>query len=231
MAKRPVFVPASRPDELFHQVPVEFNWNSGFAPSQKKKNIDAMHAAAQLCGLDPLLEVSTKSEDALGQRLSAFNLRLKTSIGDLSIESAYQGSKVFEFGGPFTDLYVRESRDAKKDPRLQCSGVLVGFIFMGEKWPLTPVNAFYDWLYLNALRPHKEFLTRLFRYSGFTDVEFNPDRSINCQARTCAILVTLLKREMFEDALESKERYLELMSSFPPPQVSVIGFSQRGLSL
>jgi Aldo/keto reductase family len=33
---------------------------------------------------------------------------------------------------------------------------------------------------------HREWLERLYRYAGFTDIEFNPSKSINCQARSCA---------------------------------------------
>ena len=59
------------------------------------------------------LEVSTKSNEKLGQRLSAFNLKIDTKIGEITIESAFQGSKVFEHGGPYTDIYKKDSRDAK----------------------------------------------------------------------------------------------------------------------
>ena len=118
MASRPVFTALGDPSHLVREIPVQFAWNPGFAPVQKKKNIVAMHEAAKSRGLTPLLEVSTKSEEKLGQRLSAFNLKIQTEIGEISIESAYQGSKVFKAGGPFTDIYAKDSRSAKKDERL-----------------------------------------------------------------------------------------------------------------
>ena len=31
----------------------------------------------------------------------------------------------------------------------------------------------------------------LLSYRAFTDIEFNPDKSFNCQARSCALLVSL----------------------------------------
>jgi hypothetical protein len=33
-------------------------------------------------------------------------------------------------------------------------------------------------------------LARLNKYVGFTDIEFNPSKSINCQARSCALFVS-----------------------------------------
>ena len=142
MASRPVFVALGEPTHLVEEVPIDFHWNPGFAPIQKKKNVAALHEAASKKGMSPLLEVSTKSEEKLGQRLSAFNLKIATPLGDISIESAYQGSKVFKDGGPYTDIYKMDSWAAKKDERLKKSGPLTGFDFFGQKWPLIPKTAF-----------------------------------------------------------------------------------------
>ena len=66
-----------------------------------------------------------------------------------SVESIYQGSKVFEYGGPYTDLYNKTSLHAKKDSRLKESGRLKYFNLLGQKWSLD--EDFYSWLYLNGL--------------------------------------------------------------------------------
>ncbi len=213
MAKRPVFIPLCKADHLVDEVQVDFEWNPGFAPVQKKKNVAALHEVAGKKGLRPLLEVSTKSEELLGQRLSAFSLKIETDIGEISIEAAYQGSKVFEHGGPYTDIYGKASHGAKKDPRLRESGRLISFNYFGQEWPLLPKTAFYDWLYLTALRPHQEYLRKLFEYKGFTDIEFNPQKSINCQARTCAMLVSLLKLNSLDEALRSQRDFIGVISS------------------
>ena len=213
MANRPVFVALGEPAHLVKEIPIGFFWSPGFASVQKKKNVLALHEAAQRRGLAPLLEVSTKSEDKLGQHLSAFNLKIMTELGEISIESAYQGSKVFREGGPYTDIYKMDSWSAKKDERLKNSGSLKGFDFFGNKWPLFPKTAFYDWLYLSALEPHQEFLKRLFKYQGFTDIEFNPEKSINCQARTCALLVSLMKLDSLNTALRSQSHFITVVTS------------------
>lgn len=210
MAKRPVFIPDTAGARLVHERVFDFGWNPGFAPVQKKKNIAALHAAAAEGGCSPVLEVSTKSDEELGRRLSAFNLRVQTDdYGEIPLECAFQGSKVFENGGPFIDLYAGDSRAARKDPRLRDSGSLVSFNFEGLDFPLEPKTGFYDWLYLRAIYPHREFLRLLEDYAGFTDIEFNPAKSINCQARSCAIFVAMLRKGILDDAIKSPSGFLE----------------------
>ena len=104
-----------------------------------------------------------------------FILKVHSRLREIPLECAFQGSKVFERGGPYTDLYDVDVRTAKREPRLQTSGRLVGFIFDGFSFPLEPKTVFYDWLYVTAIFPHREWLDRLYpRYAGFTDIEFNP---------------------------------------------------------
>ncbi len=212
MAIRPIFVPNINGNQLYEEINVEFKWNPGFALVQKEKNIKALHEKAKEKKLTSILEVSSKSSEPLGQRLSAFSLKIDTlNYADITIECAFQGSKVFENNIQYTDIYSKTSIEAKKDPRIRNSGKLIGFNFMGDKWELEPKSAFYDWIYIKALYPHKDFLKKLYQYQGFTDIEFNPNKSINCQARTCAIIVSLLKRDLYDEAMISKKRFIEII--------------------
>jgi hypothetical protein len=214
MAERPIFVPYPDGPELVKQISMRLTWHPGFAPTQKKKNVAELHASAARAGYAPLLEVSTKSEEKVGQRLSAFNLKVQTlRFGKLPLETAFQGSKVFEGGGPFTDLYEVDVRGAKRDPRLKESGRLTGFKFENTWFPLEPKTVFYDWLYLSALYEHREWLSsHIFHYAGFTDIEFNPERSINCQARSCALLVSLMRKGCFDDAMKGPGAFIALLA-------------------
>ncbi len=213
MAKRPVFIATGKENHLVDEILVNFEWNPGFSSIQKKKNVAALHESAKKRNLFPVLEISTKSEELLGKRLSAFNLKLKTDIGEIALEAAYQGSKVFENGGPYTDIYKKVGLRAKTDERIRKSGQLIRFEYFGQEWPLIPKTAFYDWLYLSALRPYQDFLQRLFGYKGFTDIEFNPQKSINCQARSCALLVSLLRLGQFDRALVSQREFIDVIST------------------
>lgn len=210
MAERPVFIPGFTGSCLVHEKLVRFNWHAGMAATQKRKSVRELHAAARAQGLAPLLEISTKSEDPLGVELSAFNLMTSVDGHLTTVECAFQGSKVFERGGPFTDLYFVDSRAAKTDERLRSSGRLLRFELEETIYPLAPTTAFYDWIYINALHRNPGWQTMLGRYSGFTDIEFNPERSLNCQARSCATYVSLVRRAIIDDALESFACFAEM---------------------
>lgn len=212
MAQRPVFVPAESGIALVHAVPVEFRWHSGMAAVQKKRNVVELHDKAAARGLSPVLEISSKSEREVGQKLSAFQLKVDIDGRSTTLECVFQGSKVFENGGPFTDLYWATSLEAKRDQRLQDSGRLIGFRFEGHDFPLSPPTAFYDWLYIRALFPHRDWLRRLNKCAGFTDIEFNPERSINCQARSCATFVALERRGLLERATSSFPAFVEILA-------------------
>jgi hypothetical protein len=193
---------------------VDFKWFPGMSVSQKQKSIRSLHESAKIShGFCSVLEISTKSEIDLGIKLSAFNLMITTRRYNqiFSVESAFQSSKVFEKGGPYIDLLKATSREAKKDMRLRNSGKLTGFRFCGTDWPLEPKTIFYDWLYINALNKNEDLLAEIANYSAFTDIEFNPDKSINCQAYSAALYVSLQKRKLLEQALSSDKEYLSLL--------------------
>ncbi len=216
MAKRPVFIPqGSGHASMVREQILEFKWFAGFATSQKQKSIEALHAEAARRHIAPVLEISSKSPSPLGRALSAFNLTISNrDFGLISLESAFQGSKVFDGGGPFTDLYEQPPVVAKGDDRLRQSGALSRFEWQGKSWPLAPHTAFYDWLYLRALMNlDDEVASELPTYAGFTDIEFNPKRSINCQARSCALYVSLVWRGVDFVVLQQPEQFLALFDS------------------
>ena len=214
MASRPVFVPLLEGPDFVLQKVVDFEWFPGFSLQQKQRSIESLHGAAEAqYDLAPLLEISSKSPKQTGINLSAFNLCLEVPAlsHPTSVESAFQGSKVFENDGPLTDLYEKSAREAKKDARLQNSGDLQYFQLGDERWPLEPKTIFYDWLYLNALLQHPDLAKRLLEFVGFTDIEFNPRRSINCQARSATLYVALIRRNVLAEALLSKDTFLRFM--------------------
>jgi Family of unknown function (DUF6977) len=221
MAERPIFVPAPGEPELVREIYVRMTWHPGFAPVQKQKNVAELHAAAAAAGYAPLLEISSKSTEKLGRHLSAFHLSVRNNGDVMPLESAFQGSKIFERGGPFTELYHADARTAKGDPRLRDSGRIIGFEFGGVRFPTEPRTAFYDWLYINAIYPHREWLARLRGYAGFTDIEFNPERSVNCQARSCALFVSLMTNGLLDRAVESPEAFVAILNehAYEPRQV------------
>jgi hypothetical protein len=234
MAERPIFVPRPGSPELVQEIFFELQWNPGFAAVQKKKNIEALHAAAAAGGFAPLLEISTKSENKRGRHMSAFHMKVPTkNYGMIKLELAFQGSKVFQNGGPFTDLYLKgenEIGEVKRDPRLRESGALIGFHFEEFDFPLEPKTVFYDWLYCSFLSAYRDWAQKLYQYAGFTDIEFNPHRSINCQARSAALFLSLMERRELDAALQSPAAFIRTLSdSKYRPQLRADDFVPQAL--
>lgn len=200
MANRPVYVPLKKAPFVDVFMP-EFTWNGGFAASQKQKNIVALHESFHKRFPDrKVLEISSKSLQDLGVKLSAFNLKKSVpSLGmSIPVECVFQGGKVFSAGGPYFDLYKVSPREAKRDQRLKSSGMLRSFTFEGEIMPLVPRTVFYNWLYVNALIENPEYAEQLLQFDAFTDIEFNPDKSINCQAEAAALFVSLSRLNLVD---------------------------------
>ena len=229
MAKRPIFMPNFDGFPYVEAIDIEFKWYPGFAKSQLQKSIVSLHKAAEkLNKISPILEISRKSMSSLGVSLSAFNMPVELPNGrTISVECAYQGSKAFENGGPYHELYSVSSREAKMDERLRNSGELIAFNFCGEDFPIEPKTAFYDWLYITALFQQKtDIAQELKAFQGFSDIVFNPNRSLNCQARAAALFVALSKNGLInEQTLQDKDRYLafitgkeQLLPTEPMPQ-------------
>lgn len=188
MAERPAFF--NRQSKAVSKV-YAFDWFPGFAVSQKQRSIESLHNAILKTDADARpLEVSTKSRVPIGIKLSAFNLR----FSHCPLENIFQSAKVFEHGGPYPDLLQALPKEAKRDKRLRDSGSLIAFRCQGEDFPLSPPTVFYDYIYIAAV---KESLTpddirMISNFNYFTDIEFNPARSINTQARTVSIIKLLL---------------------------------------
>ncbi|WP_407973286.1 DUF6977 family protein (plasmid) [Burkholderia pyrrocinia] len=210
MAIRPVFVPSPSGVGV-REFSVEFKWFPGMAVSQTQRSIVSLHEEAERLGLHKLLEISSKSKDPAGVALSAFNLSFTTLKYNrtFSVEMAFQASKVFEHGGPFKDLLDADSRAAKRDERLKSSGRLVRFEFLTFKFPLQPTTYFYDWLYVNALAKNRDLWAAVTSAGGFTDIVFNPEKSLNCQAYSAALFASLVRADRLDDALASPDAFLE----------------------
>lgn len=188
MAERPVFYVHNG---MVVSKMYSFEWFPGFSLSQKQKSIESLHDAVRTADAAAKpLEVSTKSKEPLGIKLSAFNLKLN----GYTLENVFQSAKVFENGGPYPDLLEVPPKEAKRDERLRNSGPLRAFRYQNEDFPLIPQTVFYDYIYLAAV---KESLTgdeikTVSDYHYFTDIEFNPAKSINTQARTVPVLKLIL---------------------------------------
>ncbi|MGN1030178.1 MAG: DUF6977 family protein [Butyricicoccaceae bacterium] len=220
MAVRPVFYTSEKPPYVRQWI-VEYTHHSGFSVSQKQKNIQAIHTAFTAAFPQKrVLEISSKSMQEGGTELSAFALKkFVPSLGcSLPVENIFQAGKVFSGGGPYPDLMQRSPRDAKRDERLRSSGRIVSFTFEGQSFPTEPKTFFYDYLYLNALLENEALAAVLLNYDAFTDIEFNPNKSLNCQARAAALFVSLHRLGLLEQVREPNSFRRLLLPAAPVKQ-------------
>ena len=188
MANRPAFL--IRGGKVISEI-YSFEWFPGFAVSQKQKSIESLHNAILKADASAKpIEISTKSKEPIGIKLSAFHLKLNND----TLENIFQSAKVFERGGPYLDLLDVRPKEAKRDERLYSSGKLKAFYYQNDVFPLTPQTVFYDFLYVSAVKQSfaTDEINAVLNYNYFTDIEFHPAKSINTQARAAALIKLIL---------------------------------------
>ena len=212
MANRPVFFP--RFDAVgVEERHYEFEWFPGLSKTQKQRSVASLHGAVRRGRPDArVLEISSKSTELAGVALSAFNLKLPVDGTPCTVEAVFQAGKVFEDGiGPFPELRTHGSKEVRDIVRARSAGhLLVAFEADGVRWPLLPRTAFYDWLYLKALVANPELAAAVEGFDCFTDIEFNPAKSLNCQAAAAALYRSLKYAGSLEKALSSLEAFLRI---------------------
>lgn len=225
MAEKMIFWPSD--SNFYMEELIDYTYYPGFAISQKQKSINSLHA--EIVNKHPHskpLEISTKSTEPIGVKLSAFNLEFfHQGIKEYrSLENVFQSSKVFENGGPYRHLLNVAPKDAKKYDKLHTSGELIAFNLYGHEWALEPKTMFYDWIYINALISHEGLIEELAEWTVFTDIEFNHKKSINCQARSAAIAISLYKQGKLIQYLNDTELFRTIYireSTESPIQMSI----------
>lgn len=223
MATRPIFMPNYQKisnndiaiDNLVQIKNIDFTWQSGLSITDKQKSIASLHEnAKKIDGVNHVLEISTRSTEKLGVALSAFNLKIRTTKNnEIPVECIYQSSKLFQGNIQYLDLLHKSPAEAKKDERLKSSGEIIAFRPFGKQekeWNVNPISAFYNWIYINALMQHSEYHKQLLNYQAFTDIEFNPKKSLNCQAYATALFCSLYKNELLDEIMQTPQRFLTL---------------------
>ncbi len=172
---------------------VSFEWFPGLSDSQKQRSIASFHKMiAELDNTSVPLEISTKATEPLGEKLGTFNLKLDGH----TLENVYQSSKIFEKGGPFTELLDYEPKKAERDRRIRESGEIVGFNYKGIDFPTEPKTLFYDYTYIIAVKQtlNADEIKKIAEYTHFTDIEYYPRRNAYTQAKSAAIIKLMLDK-------------------------------------
>lgn len=214
-AVRLAFIPQPPAEKLLVSVrPVAFVWHKGMSLAVRQRSVVALHEALLRQGwAQRPLEVSTKSlTQPLGSALSSFKL---TGRKGATVEQIFQSSKVFQGDpqSPYRQLLQLPSWEAKRFIGA-IRAPLSHFDCAGQRWPLEPKSAFYDWPYLNvlALPQHEALRAGIMHFDAFTDIEFNQQKQINCQARAVALYQALALRDELE-VIGDPQRFREHLQS------------------
>ena len=217
MAEKSVFISKAE-YPFFEEVHVNIDWFGGFALSQKRKCQIGLHQNFLMeYPKEKVLEISSSSLVSLGAKLSAMNLSKRTQKGITTVESAFQSSRIYSDGakriGPFPEYRFLPGRECKKLVKEAAKEMhsyqyeLDGLTFYA---PAHHISQFYDFLYLNALLEpeNEEVKNKLLqeKYTAFTDLA---TKSLNCQARSAAIFVGLVRAGMI-DEVRDYDSYLKL---------------------
>lgn len=211
MVSRPVFIAYLN---LVHSEMIDFTFHSGFSVSQKQKSIASLHENILKKYPDKkILEVSTKSMQEAGVMATNFNLSVTLKSGKrYRVEQLYQSSKVFDNGYSLrNELPFLDSKAMKRKIRELSQHDLVEFNQYGQVFPLEPKSFFYNWLYINALNKTETLKDEILEFDAFTDIEFNPKKSISSQAEACAIYEWLERNGLLERALADKENFFDIV--------------------
>lgn len=217
MAEKSVFI--SRIEyPYFEEVHVNIDWFGGFALSQKRKCQIALHQNfLKAYPNEKILEISSASLMSLGSKMSAMHLKKQTNKGLTTVESAFQSSRIYRNGdtviGPHPELMFLPGKECKKLVKVSSCGLISKeYLFDGMTFyaPDFHISLFYDFLYLNALleEENHEVKERLLSegYTAFTDLATS---SLNCQARSAAIFVGLVKAGKINE-IKNFESFLKL---------------------
>lgn len=216
MAERGVFI-CKDTYPFFEEVRVQFDWFPGFALSQQRKSQISLHSNFLAAYPEQkVLEVSSASLYSLGAALSAMHLKKCTKAGVTSVESAFQASRIYGIHGeigPFPDYLLLPGKECKKLVKEKSQGLhSYGYLYEGSKFhaPAHFISLFYNFLYLNALceKENKDVAEMLLSqgYTAFTDLA---TLSLNCQARSAAIFVSLVRNGQIGEVMDY-DSYLHL---------------------
>lgn len=141
-----------------------------------------------------------------GPYLDLLNVDPKSAKNDCRIQSYESKKPCFTHKIDFKNKDFYESEEICRHCRNRLNRKLIGFSSKNTDWGLEPKSMFYDAIYISALLQNGHLTSQLIQYNAFTDVEFNQKiiysnekGPFNCQARSCAIYVTL-KKSGYTDA-------------------------------
>lgn len=202
------------------EISVTFPWSNGSKHQNIQAILDTFHDVYPEV---PALEVSLASSQPEGVAAAAMKLPLHLEeLGqDVPVGIVYEASKVFENGGPYTDLLQCSRQKVQKDARLQQSGRCTGYRLEGAEFSAEPhPYAFFNWLYGCALRQAPEKAEGVLKFGAFSDLNLGSSKmDRNSPARAAAVYAGLAAAGKLA-CLDSYEAFVAETCTEPAPKAA-----------
>ncbi len=221
MAQKSVYITKEK-YPYFEEIGVNCTWFGGFSQAQKLRCIISVHENFKAAYPEyRICKISGASPIQTGRELSAMSLKkyVPSKNNYYCLESVFQTSRIYtnpqtgETAGPFREFLSLDGKTCKKKVKELSNGWhSCKYDFEGIICPIPNfhISLFYDWIYMNALLEdaNKSVREKLLEsgYNAFTDLATS---SLNSQARSCAIFISIAKQGFLE-RIKDFENYCEL---------------------
>ena len=199
------------------EISVTFPWSNGSKHQNIQAILDTFHDVYPEV---PALEISLASSQPEGVAAAAMKLpfHLEGLAQDVPVGIVYEASKVFENGGPYTDLLQCSRQKVRKDVRLQQSGRCIRYRLAETDFPVEPhPYAFFNWLYGCALRQAPEKAEGVLKFGAFSDLDLGSSKKDrNSPARAAAVYAGLAAAGKLA-CLDSYEAFVAETCTEPAP--------------
>ena len=188
-----------------------------FTPLDRPPFVQEHHAASGPPANLRVLEISSRSDQPLGRRLSA--MFLKDPETGKPVESVYQAAKCYGAEGGPAGHVLDNGFDAKRFDRERSRGARLRGFQHGEMfWPASTGTQFYDRLWMQSARAAD--VGRV-DYDAFTDVFHRRGQTFACQARSMAMMQGMIRAKVI-DRIDDPMAFSETMDAafFDAPKTS-----------
>lgn len=139
----------------------------------------------------------------LSQSLSPYNLKFRTKSNTMvSVERAFHGSKVFQNGKQFKELFNYRRYDIRTLKELRTNGEVKEFNFYNKVFVVSDYDSefFYIWLYLHTLnQKHNLYLLSYIKNTdGFYEDFQDKNTKYGNASLACAVAKYLLNNDLFD---------------------------------
>ncbi len=147
------------------------------------------------------LDIASKTDYEDGRQLSELGLKILNGKTEINLKAALKNSIVYQGRKHYQDFVEEVMIDGVKKKRRTKLTKPIYFEWDGHKFTLAQEQSLVDYLVICSLKEHPELLENLQEkgYNVFSDRRFSPKKSSHSLANSLALVVALIKEDLFEE--------------------------------